>query len=339
MIISLLSRGVKVAESFGLGRKFMDFTLSREEFFFTDLVYNPLAGETQKRLVVDLPGRGCSWHKISGGCTMCGFNEKLRKVNREWNFSSTDLVKLFEMAVLLSQKEKPKIVCIYNGGSFLNETEIPLLTQLAIAELTEKDANIETLFIESRPEFITLERLRRLTNILGQKKLEVGIGLEAVTDEVREVYINKGFGLADYETAVKNLKESGVYLLTYAFLKPLGLSEREAIEEAVKTIEYSLAAGSDEVSLSSAFVQKGTKMAKAYERGEFKPPRLWSIVEVIERTAHLGPVKVGSFKDDPPPIAVPYNCEFCSQKVEKALEEYNFGRDKDIFHELDCECR
>lgn len=339
MFINLISKIVNILNRIGLGRKFINFVFGGEEFFAIDMVYNCFSDKISKRLTLLLPGRGCSWFKKSGGCTMCGFNKKLMDVNQRWNFSANDLFALYRIAELLSCSQKPEILCIFNGGSFLNEDEIPRQTQIAITRSVKIHPTFGLLFIESRPEFITEASIENIRRNLGCKRLEVGIGLEAVTNKVREVYIHKGFNLQDYEKAVKLLNGRGVYVLTYVFLKPLGISEREAIEEAMKTIQYAFKVGSDEVSISCAFIQDGTRMAKSYGRGEFRPPWLWSIIEVLRRTAHLGSVRVGSFNDNPPPIDIPHNCPKCSKRVENALQKYNLVRDISIFDSVFCECQ
>lgn len=339
MLMNLTASLTNILKPLGLGKKFVDLILGGEEFFKTDRVYNPFLDRVVKRLILEIPGRGCAWFKESGGCTMCGFNQKLETINKRWNFSASDLIAFYKIAESLNRDENPELLCIFNGGSFLNEEEVPLETQLAIAKAVHSHPKLRLLFVESRPEFVTNDRISQLLNFLQQKKLEIGIGLEAVTDKVREEYIHKGFNLTDYEKAVGVVKTHGAYLFTYVFLKPFHFSEKEAIEEAVRTIEYVFEKGADEVSLSCAFVQEGTQMAAAYKKGEFRPPWLWSIIEVVYRTAHLGPVRIGSFKDNPPPIDIPHNCPKCSQKVERALQEYNLSRDISIFDQLFCECK
>ena len=339
MILVLTAKAAKIFNPIGLSKIFVRLVTGGEKFFELDGVYNPFQNKESRRLVLELPGRGCSWFKKSGGCTMCGFSRKLEAINQKWHLSASDLIALYEIAALLTEFGKPELLSIFNGGSFFNEDEIPLETQLAIAEKVGKHPTLRHWFIESRPEFITRERVLRVRDALGDKKLEVGIGLEAATDKVREGYIRKGFNLSEYERAVRLLRSLGVLVSTYAFLKPLHLSEREAIEEAVKTVEYAFSAGSDEVSLSCAFIQEGTPMAEAYRYKEFKPPWLWSIIEVIQRTAHLGPVRIGSFSDSPLPIATPYNCPICSAEVMRVIERYNLSRDVGVFNLLGCSCQ
>lgn len=339
MILTLTMKVAWALKSLGLAESFVRLVTRGEKFFELDKSYNPLSGLLESRLTLELPGRGCSWSKKSGGCTMCGFSRKLEAINREWHLSASDLTALYEIAVLLTKPKKPELLCVFNGGSFLNEDEIPPETQLAIAKRVERHPTLKQLFIESRPEFITKERVLLVRDALDGKRLEVGIGLEAVTDRVREEYIRKGFSLSEYEKSVRLLQSFGAHVFTYVFLKPLHLSEKEAIEEAVKTTRYAFSTGSDEVSLSCAFVQEGTSMAEAYRRGEFKPPWLWSIIEVVRQTAHLGSVRIGSFSDNPPPIAAPRNCTLCSAKVMRAIEEYNLSRDVNIFNSLHCSCQ
>ncbi len=339
MLLQLVVGIAKTLRPFDLAERFVNCVCRGEKFFGIDQIYNPFFAHVSKRLVLELPGRGCAWFKKSGGCTMCGFNQKLEAINQRWNLSASDLTGLYKIAELLTRAEKPELLCIFNGGSFLNEEEIPLKTQLAIVKAVGLHSTFKILFVESRPEFVIDKRISSLLDALKQKKLEVGVGLEAVTDKVREVCIHKGFGLPAFEKAVRTLKKYGIYVLTYVFLKPLGLSEKEAIEEAVRTIEYAFETGSDEVSLSCAFIQKGTPMARAYEQGEFRPPWLWSIIEAVRRTAHFGPVRIGSFKDNPLPIAIPRNCPKCSQRVEKTLQEYNFTRNIAVFDNLCCDCQ
>jgi radical SAM enzyme (TIGR01210 family) len=343
MLIKLVSEIARPLNFLGLGEKFVDWAMLGEKFCWLDSMYDIFVSQQQKRLTLLLPGYGCDWFKKFGGCTMCGFGQKLVEVHQKYRglsrISANDFVGLYSMAEMLSAKQQPKLLYIYNGGSFLNENEIPLQAQLAITKAVSQHSTIRLLFVESRPEFINSLSLVRLTDELRGKTLEIGIGLEAVTDLVRDKMIHKGFTCADYERAVKDCKKQGVKVLTYVFLKPMGLTEAEAINEAVRTIKYAFEIGTDEVSLSCAFIQQDTPMHQVYLAGKFKPPWLWSIIEVIKQTAEFGPVRIGSFNDEPPPIAKPQNCTVCSYLVEKAIDRYNLSRNLSKIENLSCQCR
>lgn len=308
-------------------------------FSYIDKVFNTEKKKKVTRWTLLLPGSGCAWAKNSAGCHMCGFKVKIDQVNRGKPASITKLMTIFQLGKSLTRGSFPYSLSIYNGGSFLNEEEIPFQLQEEICREVERNSSIEQLIVESRPEFITDDKIELFTSLLKRKKLKVAIGLEAVSDYVRDVCINKGFSTDDYERAVEVLKKNAAETSTYVFLKPIYLSEQESIEEAVRTARYAFSRGSNEVLLESAFIQQGTKMEKLYREGEFQPPWLWSTIEVVRRTSHLGPVYIGGFEDEPPPIAIPHNCEMCSPELMRSFRDYNESLDVSLLHNGYCACK
>jgi radical SAM enzyme (TIGR01210 family) len=306
------------------------------KFFFIDKIYDFDQKSPVIRLTVLLPGKGCEWAIKTGGCTMCAFGKRAQEMGK--HFSGNDLYTLFQIAINLTKTDRPFVVSIYNGGSFLNEKEIPFDTQLKVCQKINEHFSVEKLFIESRVEFINKEKIKILKKKVGRKKLIIGIGLEAQDDKIRNVFIKKGLNKKDYENAVKLLKENGIKVLTYVFLKPIYISEREAIEEAIKTIEYAFKIGTDEVALESGFVQESTLMARLFKEKKYRPPWLWSIIEVIKKTYNIGPLHVGGFSDEPPPIAIPHNCPLCSSKIEHLLQKYRETHNIELFSNLRCDC-
>lgn len=308
-------------------------------FSYTDKVFNAEKKKKVTRWTLLLPGSGCAWAKNSAGCHMCGFKVKIDQINRGKPASITKLMTIFQLGKSLITSTSPYNLTIYNGGSFLNDEEIPLEVQEKICREVERSSSIEQLIVESRPEFVTDDKVKLLTSLLGRKNLTVAIGLESVSDYVREVCINKGFSTKDYERAVEILKKNGAELSTYVFLKPIYLSEQESIEEAIRTTRYVFSLGSSEIIVESAFIQQGTKMEKLYLQGKFQPPWLWSIIEVVRRTSHLGPVNIGGFEDEPPPLAIPHNCERCSPRLMRLFRDYNESLDVSLLRNGYCSCK
>jgi len=319
-----------------IARKVFLKIIERKKFFYIEKVFSKDVCSPVKRLVVMLPAKGCEWAKISGGCTMCGFKKGLEEV-RSSQYSGNDIVTLFKIALILSGKDI-KEISIFNGGSFLNQKELDSETQIKIFKIFAK-TQAQRLSIETRPEFVTKEKIESILKIISPKKLIVFIGLEAVTDSIREININKGFGLKQYERAARILRETGAQLGTYVFLKPIGLDEGTAIEESIKTISYAFKTGSNEVALETAFVQKGTIMANWFIEGKYRPPWLWSTIEVVKRTYSLGFVHIGNFTDEPKPIAVPSNCPNCTEKVLRAIQRYRENHSLAEFQSLTCPCQ
>ncbi|MCX6796132.1 MAG: hypothetical protein NTW06_01395, partial [Candidatus Falkowbacteria bacterium] len=157
------------------------------------------------------------------------------------------------------------------------------------------------------------------------------------SDQIREQNINKGFTRQAYEEAVKLLEKEGLIPCTYVLLKPLGLSEKEAIAETVKTIEWASSKGSKQILLQAAFVQEGTALAKAYKKGQYRPPWLWSVMDILSRLSKKYDISLGHFDDYPPPIATAHNCGQCDNEINAIFEEYRrTNRLPSQFPQCDC---
>ena len=309
-------------------------------FSYVDRIYDGTERKPIHRWVLLFPGSGCAWAKSKhGGCYMCGFKSKINEIAKAIRLSPRELIEVYKAAKHMVARETPQNLTIYNGGSFLNNDEIPLEIQLEICEDVSSIPSIKILFVESRPEFVTEEKISLLVSKLGGKRLKVGLGLECVSDDIREKCINKGLSKKDFEKAVMLLRNNGAKILTYVFIKPLYISEREAISEAIRTTNYAFQVGSNEVTLEAALVQKGTRMEEVYRKGNFRPPWLWSVIEVLKATCRLGTVNVGDFTDEPPPIATPYNCERCSSKIVSLFNKYKESHKIEVFDNIDCDCK
>lgn len=309
-------------------------------FSYVDRIYDSTERKPIHRWVLLFPGSGCSWAKSEhGGCYMCGFKSRIDEIIKDIRISPRELIKIYKAAKSMASGEMAENLTIYNGGSFLNDDEIPLEVQLEICEDVSSIPSIRVLFIESRPEFVTEEKISLLVSKLGGKKLKVGLGLECVSDDIRERCVNKGLSKKDFEKAVMLLRNNGVKVLTYVFIKPLYITEREAISEAIRTTNYAFQVGSNEVTLEAALVQRGTKMEEVYRKGDFRPPWLWSIIEVLKATYQLGMVNVGDFTDEPPPVAIPHNCDKCSLKIANLFNKYKESHKIDTFNDIDCDCK
>jgi hypothetical protein len=305
------------------------------DFSFVDEIFDPLQKKLIKRWVLELPGAGCEWYKKTGGCTMCGFNRSTYKYTfRGHLYPHCIFMLLFYYAYSLVKKEKPEQLVIYNGGSFLNDKEIPPKTQLAILRFVKNHPTLQKIMVESRAEFATTEKLLDYKKAIGNKKLEIAFGLESANDEVRNQCLKKGLTRREFVRAVMETKSLGFEVFAYVYLKPHCLDEETAVLDAIESIKYCFNVKVNEVSLSCAFVQKGTPLYQLYQEGLFKPPTLRSIIKVIKATASLGPVRIGSFDDEPPPIAKPSNYDGTDEQYLHAINLYRKSHDIKIFEVL-----
>jgi radical SAM enzyme (TIGR01210 family) len=294
-------------------------------------------GVNYKRAVVYLMSNGCEWAlKNAHGCLMCGHLAK--QTRRENTISVNDYLKQFEEEFELIDFEKYPILNLYNNGSFINDNEIPADARRGMLKKINENPYIKMLVIESRPEFITEEKMRELKEIIPDKHVEIGVGLEIKNDFYRGICINKGFSLHRFSLAAELITKY-VNLRTYVLLKPLFLTERESIENAIETIDYSFEVGASTVSLEASTIQDYTLMSYFYKHGLYTPPWLWSILEIVKSVKNPGKLIVGLFKFFPSPSAVPNNCENCNEKIMEALIHYNRTLDRNVFEGLSCNCK
>ena len=221
-------------------------------------------------------------------------------------------------------------------------------------------AGTEKVVVESRPQYVTAETLARMTPLVP--RLEVALGLESASDRVLHRCVHKGFTFADYTRAVQAARDAGAGVRTYLLLKPPFMTELAAVEDARSSLE-AVALFSDHVSLNLATVQRGTYVEYLWQRWGYRPPWLWSAVDLARWWAEDGPgagegsgvaeghdVKVTKGRDayrvpltlDPVGAGSPrgpHNCGRCDRQVAAALRRFSLSQDAHEFDALRCGCR
>jgi radical SAM enzyme (TIGR01210 family) len=295
-------------------------------------------GASVKRAVVFLLSNGCEWAlRSANGCTMCGHIAKQARTDRP--FPPDYFVEQFVRAHASLDFSDVPVLNIYNNGSFFNDNEIPAEARRTILATVSRNPAVKKLLVECRPEFVSEAAIAKAKAILRGKELEVAIGLETEDDYRRTVCINKGFTLAEFMRATRIISAHGVDLKTYVLVKPPFYSEMEAIEDAVGTIRTAFSLGASRVSLEGMTRQRYTLIDYLAQQGRYSLPWLWTLVEIVRRTAHLGQVAVSTFRFYPSPESVPGNCHLCNERVLAAIVRYNETLDVHALDGLDCECR
>jgi radical SAM enzyme (TIGR01210 family) len=284
-----------------------------------------LEGKVVDAFVMILRTRGCAW-ALKGGCSMCGYindaaGEKVEEKDISYQFESA-----------MQNFSGEKIVKIYTSGSFCDEGEIPIAAQERILELLEKKT--ERVVVETRPEFATEERLIGIKN---KEKIEVAIGLESANDFLLENSINKGFKVENYFKAAEILKSLGIGLKTYLLIKPPFLSEKEAIEDAVRSAALA-AEFSRGISFNPVNIQRFTLVERLWKNGEYRPPWLWSIVEVLKNSSKLKGTRLISSPTAGGMGRGAHNCGKCDAEVLKGIEEFTLSQDISFLEGLGCDC-
>ena len=298
-------------------------------------------GEPCTAVTVILRTKGCHWW-WSSGCTFCGyFNDTRDDVTSEdlhaqWN----------EAKRKYNDFDGHAMVKVYTSGSLLEDREIPVDFQETV--LTDCHSLGKELIVESRTEQLSDKKLAWATKI--NPSFTVAIGLEAYDDEVLRFHVNKGFSVASWDRAVERLEKYNLRIKTYLMFKPPFMSEADALDHCVKWIE-SVAEKSDEISINPMNIQRGTVIDRLHRHQEYRPPWLWSLVELIQKSHHIVHPKGGVNGDEDQisrliihptaggKIRGSHNCGECDPEVVAAIERYAVSGSLEEFTGIDCDCK
>jgi archaeosine synthase beta-subunit len=281
-------------------------------------------GQKVRALVVILRTIGCWWSRKKG-CLMCGYNQAAS----ESGIGEEQLLRQLEVAKSKFQGEE--MVKIYTSGSFLDEREVPLGARHRILE---EFSSCKRILFESRPEFVTEEGLSGLPT----EKIEIALGLESSSDLVLRKCINKGFGVSDYQRAANLIKSKGMRVRTYLLLKPPYLTEGQAMRDTLASIDFSSEL-SDSISVNPLNVQRETMVESLFRRGDYRPPWLWTLVEVLKEARSKTDIRVFSSPSGAGTPRGVHNCGRCDAGVIASIERFAFSQDLKDLEGLDCECK
>lgn len=289
---------------------------------------------------VILRTKGCHWW-WSSGCTFCGYFNDTRDdvteadLQAQWDWSAAKLNGFADV----------QMVKVYTSGSLLEDREIPVgFQERVLRECAERGLH---LIVESRTEQLTQEKLAWATSI--NSDFTVAIGLEAYDDEVLRFHVNKGFSVRSYDRAVANLKEAGLRVKAYLMFKPPFMSEADALDHIVDWIA-AIAEDADEISINPMNIQGGTVIDRLHRARQYRPPWLWSLVEMIRRAHPIVHPEDGVNGDADQisrlivhptaggRVRGSHNCGSCDADVVAAIERYAVSGDLMEFDGLSCTC-
>ncbi len=289
-------------------------------------------GETHQALTVILRTRGCTW-AIKGGCSMCGYinDSFVKKITAE------HLVNQFETA--LGRFDDHTVIKMYTSGSFLDDTEVHPEAQRGILErVPEQVVRFQS---EAQAHHVREDKLEDLRHRLPAPcEFALGIGMEASTPEVLEYSVNNEFDVEDYENAARVAETYDSLLKCYVLVKPPFLTERGAIEEAVATAERITGTPALEaLSFNPISVHKNTLVERLWQDGDYRPPWLWSVAEVLKRADAVANCQIHSDVVAGGKPRGAHNCGECDEDVLRAIDAHKKTGDVDVFDRVDCECK
>ena len=281
---------------------------------------------------VILRTKGCVWWWKSG-CTFCGyFNDVRDDVTAEDMFSQWE-----EAKRVTSDFRDCKMVKVYTSGTFFEDRENPPEWQEHVLRETYQMGL--HLVIEAQAQMCTPEKLEWVAE--RHPGCTVAIGLEAYDNTVLRFHANKGFSLKQWHKAVEILRDNSLRVKTYLLFKPPFMSEGDALEHTISWVSE-VSKISDEVSINPMNIQRGTIVDRLFRNREYRPPWLWSLVEMIIRTHDdvsktdcrviVHPTAGGKARGS-------HNCGSCDSEVVAAIERYSVSGNLGEFNRLECECK
>ncbi|MBI4392847.1 MAG: archaeosine biosynthesis radical SAM protein RaSEA [Euryarchaeota archaeon] len=298
-----------------------------------------------KALVIILATRGCAW-ALHSGCSMCGYvNDSLMV-----KVSTADFVAQMESALAEAYRGQ-EILKIYTSGSFLDPTEVHPEAQEAI--MARVPATVKKLIVEAQAQFVTAENVGRVMRTLKSRdggalqvpSFEVAIGLESASDAVEQYSVNKDFRFPHFVEAAKVADETGTGIKAYILVKPPFLTEREAMLDCIDTARLA-APHSKTISFNPCNVQKNTLVERLFRRKEYRPPWLWSVVEILKEAslvanpqAKTGAKRVQSDIVGGGTKRGAHNCGECDERVLHAIAKFSVTQDRTLLMPLACECK
>lgn len=272
-------------------------------------------GRQTRRLIVYLRGALCAWNQRGGGCLYCGF---YRATNGGVRPGAGDM----DAQVAVAREEYLRCgadsVGLYNDGSFLNPGEIEQEVQRRILREVATWPGIRQITIESRPEYADPAWVAELVDAIRPCRLEIALGLDSIHQDVVDVATNRGVRVDFALEAMQSLLALDVRTTALVVFKLPFFTEGAAIDEAVATVGALVRRGVA-VDIEAMTVQKGSVVQLLSDAGLYRPPWLWSLVEMFRRLPDARSVYLSPFRYSVPTFDAPRNCDECTLPVASQL--------------------
>lgn len=128
-----------------------------------------------------------------------------------------------------------------------------------------KREDIAVLSIATRPDCLGDDVIELIAELARIKPVWVELGLQTIHQKTAD-FINRGYNLECYDTAVRNLKKAGASVITHIII---GLPY-ETKEQIMQTAAYVGKSGADGIKLQLLHVLKNTKLEEIYNSGVFR---------------------------------------------------------------------
>jgi len=227
-------------------------------------------GDSVRVGTIFLTGRECPWR-----CAMCdlwrgttrtytpdgAIPAQIRAARQQWR-DGGDVISRLKL---------------YNASNFFDPRAVPLRDYGDIANAAD---DVEQVIVESHPSLIG-ERVERFRQYLGERQLEVAMGLETVHPSALDA-LNKRMTTDDFAKAADTLRRLGVSLRAFVLVAPPFVPQEEQDHWLLATVAFAERCGASVISLIPTRGGNGTMEALAAQKLFVEPTRA-----VVERSYAL----------------------------------------------------
>jgi radical SAM enzyme (TIGR01210 family) len=264
------------------------------------------AGDVDSVATIFLTNRECPYR-----CLMCD----LWKNTTDTRVPEGAIPRQIDYA--LSRLPSAEHIKLYNSGNFFDGQAIPRADYAAIAERVKQ---FETVIVENHPKLCSDECLH--FRDLIDTHLEVALGLETIHPEVLP-RLNKRMTAADFAQAAEFLLRNEIAVRAFILLKPPFLNEQEGIDWGVKSMEFAFSLGVGCCAIIPTRAGNGI-MEQLQSQGEFAPPTLASMEEILEQGIGM---KQGRVFMDLWDVERFSTCSQCGPKRVERLQQMNVSQE------------
>ncbi len=215
---------------------------------------------------------------------------------------------------------RPAWIKLYNASNFFAARNVPTEDLPTIAKLV---GHFDRVIVENHPRFVD-QRVPEFASQL-QGRLEVAMGLEIADDDYLS-WLNKQATVDDFRRGIEWLGKHSVDTRLFVLLKLPGMSEQQAIESCLHSVEQGCSWGVRHISIIPMRNSEGV-MRQLTELGDFEPPLASSLEFVLSQCAgRTSTIVTADLWDWHRLIG---HCPTCQQRRQARLEQINL-RQTDI---------
>lgn len=220
-------------------------------------------------LQICIESPGCRYRKL-GHCRMCNYGE-----GRLLDEGETLTVVRNAFSIYPDASK----VLLNSFGSFLDFSEVPHW-QSVLRYINR--TGVREVYIETHCETVGNNLLSTIERLIPQKLVTIEMGLESATPEVLTSTINKYLSLDRLVETIDTIHAHKMRVALNVLYGIWGMTEAEQNEEFLNTIRWADEHGADEIVVFPLLVKPHTELMDLYQRGEFTPPSLKRLNQVLD---------------------------------------------------------